>query len=375
MTKRIRPRWMIRLGTIALFGGLFGCMAVAGSLCFFQFAPPEQTCLSCHEIQAPYDRWAGSTHRTVSCKKCHGGTLTSGIHGLEENIKRLVAHVRDTDHADMRLSEDQVVAINTKCGQCHAREYAHWLSGGHGINYPAIFLDEKHNKTEQIAEDCLRCHGMFFEGSVGEVVEPLDIKGPWRLKDASLANRPAIPCLACHQVHVAGHPFAKSTEHGGEKGEKDAAAAPECREAVCLYSRRERTHFAAADLPQPKIEDHGRPVLVSTDPRQRVCVQCHAPNAYGEAGSGDDRTPRGVHEGLSCAACHAPHSNDARASCVQCHPKFSHCGLDVTQMDTSFRSSQSPHNIHSVSCTDCHTKGVPTKPSEKADADKESANK
>jgi hypothetical protein len=354
---------MMQLGVLALFGGLFGFAAVAGALCFFQFGPPERTCLSCHEIQTPYDRLALSTHRSVSCKRCHGGTLTSGIHGLQENLKRVFAHLRDTDHSDMRLSEEQVVTINKQCAQCHAREYAHWLGGGHGVTYPAIFLDEKHNKTEQLAEECLRCHGMFFEGPVGDLVQPLDIKGPWRLKDAKMADRPAVPCLACHQIHVAGHPYAKLA--AGR--DKDAAAAADQRDAVCLYSRRERTHFAAADLPVPKIEDHGRPVQVSTDPRQRVCVQCHAPNAYGEAGTGDDRTPTGVHEGLSCAACHAPHSNDARSSCVQCHPKFSHCGLDVTKMDTSFRSSESQHNIHTVHCTDCHTTGVPVKAGEKAE--------
>ncbi len=353
MTKRAGLRPILL--KIALLGGLFAAMAGAGSLCFFQFAPPEQTCLSCHEIQEPYNRWAASTHREVSCKRCHGGTLTSGIHGIEENLKRVFAHFRDTDHSDMRLSEQQVVAINNQCAQCHAREFSHWKNGGHGITYAAIFLDEKHNKTEQIADDCLRCHGMFYEGAVADLVEPLDIKGPWRLKNAALADRPAIPCLACHQIHVPGHTFAGSVR------KKGSDAATDTRETVCLYSRRERTHFAAADLPVPKIEDHGKPVQVSTDPRQRVCVQCHAPDTYGDLGSSDDRTPAGVHEGLSCAACHQPHSNDARSSCVQCHPKFSHCGLDVTTMDTTFHSPESKHNIHRVRCTDCHTAGVPTK--------------
>ncbi len=173
-----------------------------------------------------------------------------------------------------------------------------------------------------------------------------------------------IPCLACHQIHVAGHPFAGSA---GRKAEGDTAAA-ERRGTVSLYSRRERTHFAAADLPAPKIHDHGRPVQVSTDPRQRLCVQCHAPDTFGQAGSSDDRTPVGVHEGLSCAACHEPHSNDARSSCTQCHPRLSNCGLDVATMDTTFRSLKSPHNIHSVRCADCHAAGVPKKPGTKADA-------
>jgi Gluconate 2-dehydrogenase subunit 3 len=36
-----------------------------------------------------------------------------------------------------------------------------------------------------------------------------------------------------------------------------------------------------------------------------------------------------------------------------------HCGLDVENMDTTFKSLKSPHNIHTMKCLDCHTKGVP----------------
>lgn len=349
------------MGRLAAFGGLFAVMAGAGSLCFFQFAPPERTCLSCHEIQKPYDRWAESAHREVSCKQCHGGTLTSGVHGLRENFKRLLAHFRETSHDAMRLSDEQVAAINEECGRCHAQEFAHWQGGGHGIGYAAIFLDEKHNRTEQVAEDCLRCHGMFFEGSVAEVVEPLDTKGPWRLKDARLADHPAVPCLACHQIHVAGQTSAAANGRQAE----GTPAAGERRGTVALYSRRERAYFAAADLPVPKIHDHGRPVAVASDPRQRVCVQCHAPDSFGQAGSSDDRTPVGVHEGLSCAACHAAHSNDARGSCANCHPRLSNCGLDVTTMDTTLRSPKSRHNIHFVRCADCHATGVPARKTKK----------
>jgi hypothetical protein len=339
--------WIRLFLRLCFFGGLFAAAAAAGSLCFFQFATPEQNCLSCHEIQEPYDRWAVSTHREVSCKECHGGTIGA----FRENVGRLVGHVRNKFHDNMGLSEQQVEAMTAVCKGCHAQEYAQWHAGGHAVGYADIFLDEKHNATEQLAADCLRCHGMFFRGSVGDMVEPLDIKGPWRLKQPALAGHAVIPCLACHQVHVAGHPYSADAD----------SAAGVRRNPASLYSRNERSYFAAADLPVPKIHDHGRPVAVSPDPRQRLCVECHAPDASGRAGSGDDRTPLGVHEGISCAACHAAHSNETRASCAVCHPQFSHCGLDVETMDTTFHSLQSRHNIHTVRCTDCHKEGVPKK--------------
>jgi hypothetical protein len=351
--KRTWPRWLVLSAKIVLLGGLFLFAAAIGSVGYFEFGSPERTCLSCHELQKSYDRWTHSAHRDVSCKQCHGRTVASGWHGATENFKRMVAHFRDTSHDNMRLSEEQVVRIMKECRQCHASEFAQWQHGGHGVAYSDIFLDKKHNKTEQAAEDCLRCHGMFFKGSVADVVEPLNTKGPWRLKDASLCDRPAIPCLACHQVHVAADTAAS------RKAAKDGKATSAPHDAVCLYSRRDCAYVAAIDLPIPEIVDRGRKVQVSTDPKQRVCTQCHAPDAFGRIGTGDDRTPTGVHEGLSCTVCHAPHSNDARSSCVACHPKFSHCGLDVAKMDTTFRSSDSRHNIHRVSCSDCHASGVP----------------
>jgi hypothetical protein len=61
-----------------------------------------------------------------------------------------------------------------------------------------------------------------------------------------------------------------------------------------------------------------------------------------------------VHEGLSCGACHAPHSNDASGSCANCHPQLSNCGLAVDTMETTFADPDSPNNIHFVACIDCH---------------------
>ena len=121
-----------------------------------------------------------------------------------------------------------------------------------------------------------------------------------------------------------------------------------------FYDRYEHIHFTVSELPMLEVFDEGAAVQVATDLRQRICVQCHAPNGFHQAGSADDRTPRGVHEGLSCSACHATHSNDASGSCSHCHPQLSNCGIPVDTMDTSFRDPESPHNIHFVACGDCH---------------------
>jgi hypothetical protein len=111
----------------------------------------------------------------------------------------------------------------------------------------------------------------------------------------------------------------------------------------------------------PQMREGDRLVKGSPDRRQALCYQCHAPRAGMQVFSGDDRTPVGVHEGLSCLACHQKHGQTTRASCAACHPRLSNCGLDVETMDTTFKSPQSPHDIHRVACLDCHPQGVPTR--------------
>jgi hypothetical protein len=100
---------------------------------------------------------------------------------------------------------------------------------------------------------------------------------------------------------------------------------------------------------------------MSQDQRQSVCYQCHAALSSRQAGSADDRTPIGVHEGLSCLACHQKHGEATRQSCAGCHPRLSNCGRDVEQMDTTFKDPKSSHDVHRVKCEDCHPKGIPVR--------------
>ena len=188
---------------------------------------------------------------------------------------------------------------------------------------------------------CRHCHGMFYHRGIGELVTPLDTKGPWTLQDPAKATHPAIPCLACHQIHTS------------------ASEAPPTR--VHFYDCRDERYFAATSLPAPEMKDGDRPIRRTTDARARLCTQCHAPSLsqFHRPGTGDDRTPRGVHEGLSCLDCHRPHTMSARASCSSCHAKKSNCGLDVEKMDTTFFNQASRHDIHTVACRDCHPQGIP----------------
>jgi hypothetical protein len=198
---------------------------------------------------------------------------------------------------------------------------------------------------------------MHFEGGVYDLVAPLDRRGPWRVLPAELAERPSMPCLACHQMHRRGEPMRKE----GVEGRVAGPAQETSRPSLALFDRRTEQYVPVSDLPIPPMLDGARPVKMSPDRRQALCYQCHAPMATRQIGSGDDRTAMGVHEGISCLACHLQHGEKTRASCATCHPKMSNCGLDVEKMDTTFKSADSRHNVHWVKCADCHKNGVPKK--------------
>jgi hypothetical protein len=322
----------------------------------------EQThggaCASCHEIWQPYSDWHSSAHRGIACAECHGDvfTLDAGFH--INNIRRLFTHLNADAPPKARLRSKDVFAMVPRCQKCHEGEYADWQASAHSANYSDIFLNPQHNHKQLLMDDCLRCHGMHFEGGIRDVVTPLSTTGPWQLKVAELRAEPVIPCLTCHQIHHQGAPMEKSVpDHPAAGGEQEIN-----RPSLALFDRRELDHVSVAELPLPaKLLDGTREVHISPDQRQALCYQCHAPTSALQVRSGDDRTPIGAHEGMSCLSCHQKHGQQTRPSCSTCHPKMSNCGIAVETMDTTFKNTKSPHNIHFVKCADCHAHGIPKK--------------
>jgi len=316
-------------------------------------ARPERTCGNCHEIVPSLEIWQQSAHREVSCNDCHGTALGNGFHSLKEKTGMFFTHLgRRVEASEVGLDEAAVLEVMEACIHCHRDEHKAWLAGGHSATYADIFLNETHNAMERPYPDCFRCHGMYYKGSIEDLIEPISTESSWKLKDQDKASQPVIPCLTCHPIHMENEPMA----HPGSMDDPAAIFYErEERGALTgLYLRSDRMHLRADQLRKPEMFDGEIPVLVSDDPLQRICIQCHAPNWAHQAGSEDDRTPVGVHEGISCRACHRGHSNDPRNACLTCHPAVSSCGLDVRTMNTSYRDRESPHNIHSMACNDCH---------------------
>jgi hypothetical protein len=342
------------LGSVVVLamGAIYGASA-------YYTSERGQGCASCHEMAETVSGVHGAAHRELGCMECHEASLAT-------KLRHIRVHLFGQIPEAIRLRDVDVVEMVPECRKCHRQEYASWHAGPHSATYSQIFTNSAQNSKQHLMEDCLRCHGMHFDGSIRDLVQPQNTQGPWRLVRPGFADQPAIPCQACHWIHREGLPEARPEK-------RISVAGASVHDSLAFFDRREKLHNAASALPIPVLHDGARALTMSQDPRQAICYQCHAPrrletgtaasaNRWGaQAGSGDDRTPMGVHEGLSCIACHNGHNQNARASCKTCHPQMSDCGIDVEKMDTTFFSATSPHNIHWVKCADCHQHGIPKK--------------
>lgn len=341
-------RWWITAATALCSTALLAVGGNYGASVYYA-ANHGSHCADCHEMADFVSAVHASPHQNATCLDCHEA-------GLATKLRHARIHLSGSASESIRLRNADIEPMVTHCQKCHQQEYAGWHAGPHSATYQEIFSNPAHNTKRRLMEDCFRCHGMYFEGSIRDVVTPQNTRGPWHLNRRELGDQPTIPCQACHSIHREGAPQSKTT--------LQAPAA--VRRSLAFFDRREGMHFEAAALVIPKLYDGARLLNVSPDSRQALCYQCHAPRApeadsmaahehQGEqAGSGDDRTPVGVHEGLSCLACHNGHDESARASCAACHSKKSRCGPDVETMDTSFANPASTHDIHRVKCADCH---------------------
>jgi len=189
-------------------------------------------CTSCHEMQPLYDEWNASSHRGIGCEKCHGGALTLDVSFHWNNATRVYSHVRGDLPEQIGFANNYVAAMTEQCKGCHRQEYAAWQSGPHSASYTRIFLDKKFNADNQPIDDCLRCHGMHFEGGIRDLIAPVNRAGPWRLLRPELANLPSMPCLTCHEMHREGQPMQKTDTDGRVPGARQEIARPSLARSI-----------------------------------------------------------------------------------------------------------------------------------------------
>ena len=264
--KRFLKIAAIAVASLALLavGGIYGAS-------WYYTSQHGQGCASCHEMAAYVSAVHDSPHRNVGCMDCHEASLAT-------KLRHIRVHLSGNVPEAIRLRDVDVLAMIPNCQKCHQHEYATWHAGPHSATYSQIFADPVHNTKRRLMDDCLRCHGMHFNGPMRELVQPQNTQGPWHIIRAGFADQPTMPCQTCHQMHEKGEPQTKPARahFGGGSG------VPTIRWPY--FDRREGMHFAAASLPIPQLHEGARLVTMSQDARQAICYQCHAPRTP-EAGT------------------------------------------------------------------------------------------
>jgi len=297
-------------------------LIVMGSAYFaWNTLDPDFTCAQCHEIRESCADWRNSSHADISCTGCHGTALSNGISSLSEKMNMVYIHFTQKKiNEDISLNEQQVMDIAARCAECHQAEHAAWQSGAHSTTYKDIFMDVDHNKMEKPYWDCLRCHGMHYDGNIHDLMSLDGEAESWYIRDKKQAEMPSITCLACHQMH--GEQDKRISYGELDKDSRTSLMEKTERPATALYMRAEKRHLPSDKIYQATIyDDKDSLVRVTDDPNAWLCMQCHSPNSNRMVCTQDDKTPTGKYEGMSCLDCHNPHSNGIKNSYRNVHTK------------------------------------------------------
>jgi hypothetical protein len=233
-------------------------------------------CAQCHRASPEFSLWAGGTHKSVACQRCHHSTP-------EQGLAMLRAFIAGRSPSGTKMHAPVEIG---SCASCHLSHDGNWPQVGNS-----------------------RGHRIHFEKN-------------------------KIPCVACHAEGMHGfHPLTESCRkcHGEHTVRAQGMARLHC--FVChdflspdpglLPTRRDclRCHRAEGVRPA-RFSD--------TAPMQFECGTCHKPHAasakeaivrctechvVAEAAGLHARHPR-----QACTACHSPHLWTARrADCLHCH--------------------------------------------------------
>jgi hypothetical protein len=106
MTAKRRSRLVL---SAALIPAVFLLASSIGGMAWFHYADPADSCVSCHEMTGMHAAWASSSHRTLHCRNCHGGSLTLDAHALGAHLNRVVQHFTRSPDKPIRLTEDALL--------------------------------------------------------------------------------------------------------------------------------------------------------------------------------------------------------------------------------------------------------------------------
>jgi len=233
-------------------------------------------CALCHRASPEFALWAGGSHKSVSCQRCHHSTPEQGVAMLRAFLLGRVPGGGET-HAPVEIGA---------CAQCHLKHDGNWPqvggSRGHRIHY------------EQQKISCVTCHAARVHGFRPLTDACRQCHGEHLVRVRGMAR---LHCFTCHDFLA-----------------RDPGLRPTRRD--CL-----RCHQASGVHPARFADDA---------PMQFPCGTCHKPHAASDAAAlvacatchkgvaGSGLHAAGGHQ--RCGECHSPHLwRPSERECLRCH--------------------------------------------------------
>ena len=222
-------------------------------------------CLSCHLMADPYERFAKSAHRDLSCKACHQPTFTT---------RSRMALTQIVQQPDTLATHAEVP--NERCVDCHVEgDPEKWRqiasSAGHRIHF-----ESEAPSLEGLK--CVECHGTSLHQFTATSTT-CQQSGCHEDTDVRLGGMSdlTIHCVACHDFST---PVARDSVPSGQDSLLAVAMRPQREECLSCHAMREQL----PNMPPPE-----------EDPHRGACGACHQPH--------EQATPAEAVQ--SCAECHA----------------------------------------------------------------------
>lgn len=262
-------------------------------------------CLSCHLMEDPYERFAQSAHRDLSCKACHQPTFRA---------RSQMALTQIVQQPDSLVTHAEVP--NQRCVDCHVEgDPAKWRqiasSAGHRIHF------ESDDSSLQGLK-CVECHSTSLHefAAADATCQQSGCHEDTEIRLGGM-SRLTIHCVACHDFST---PVSADSVPTGRDSLLAVALRPQREECLSCHAMREQ-------LPNlPPAEE---------DPHRAACGACHQPHEQATPAEAVDRctdchtradTLTAFHRGLQagvlerCGACHEAHDFRVEGeNCGACH--------------------------------------------------------
>jgi nitrate/TMAO reductase-like tetraheme cytochrome c subunit len=327
---------------VALAGVAVAVAAVSAVLLYRTYdyvQHDNEFCMSCHLMQDPFDRFAQSEHRGLTCKACHQPTMV---------VRTQMALAQILENPDEIHTHAEVP--NRVCAECHIRgDPERWrqiaASAGHRVH-----MESQDPSLRGL--QCVQCHssGIHEFAATDRTCAQAGCHETTEVRLGRMGQL-TIHCASCHEFNA-----------------PVAATVPRDTLAIALRPQQEQClscHAMRAMLPNfPEHDAHSGACGACHDPHaQTTPAQAVQSCAVGGCHTRVD-TVTAFHRGLSpstltnCTSCHTAHEFRAPTDCLQCHQDIYRRPPVVTALATGRPRADAirfQHGQHqNVDCAACH---------------------